>query len=64
MGHFYAKLNENNMFFTESIFKVAIIGNCFAIKLSSDFLQGSNIYKWWENILKFIVLSIALAIKQ
>ena len=32
----------------------------FAIKLSSDFLQGSNIYKLWEKYAKFTFLSTAL----
>ena len=33
----------------------------FAIKLSSDFLQGSSIKNYEKIILKFVVLSIALA---
>ena len=32
----------------------------FAIKLSSEFLQGSNIYKLWENDSEITFLSIAL----
>jgi hypothetical protein len=45
---FHAKFNENNIVFTIICFSQLV--NClFAMKSTSDFLQGSNINKLWES---------------
>ena len=48
MVSFIAKFNENNIYFSHNVLQNSNVITCeflFAIQLSSEFSQGSNIYK-------------------
>lgn len=53
----HAKFNENIIiFFSHNLLTCKFVNFLFAIRLSSDFLRGSNIYILWVNLIKFVVL--------
>ena len=67
MVSFHANFNDNNIYFFPQLQPAQncnVITSCelfICYKLSSDFVQGSNIYKILENYTQIRFLSIVIA---